>query len=209
MMIEKMMVEKMAKTVAEATKAALQELDITEEQAEIQILEEPTKGILGFMAKPARVRVTKILTQEDVAKEFLLQIFDKMHIDLALNITHEDDNLHINLVGQDLGILIGRRGETLDALQYLLNLIVNRKFIDRIRIVLDVENYRKRREETLVNLAKRLSDKVKRTGEDVYLEPMNPHERRIIHTALQQDNRIVTLSEGVEPFRKVVISVKR
>ena len=204
-----MIIEKTAKTVAEATRAALLELDITEDQAEIEIIEQPTKGILGFMAKPARVRVTKILTQEDVAKGFLSQIFEKMSMDLVMNITYQEENLHINLVGQDLGILIGRRGETLDALQYLLNLIVNKKFVDRIRIILDVENYRKRREETLVNLARRLCDKVKRTGVSVYLEPMNPHERRIIHTALQMDKRIVTLSEGEEPFRKVVISVKK
>jgi spoIIIJ-associated protein len=203
------MIEKMAKSVAEATKAALLELGITEEQAEIEIIEEPSSGFLGFMAKPARVRVTKILTKEDIAKEFLSQVFDKMNMELVINITHEEGNLHINLVGQDLGILIGRRGETLDALQYLLNLIVNKKFVDRVRIILDVENYRKRREETLVNLARRLSDKVKRTGISVYLEPMNPHERRIIHTALQMDTRIFTLSEGEEPFRKVVISVKK
>lgn len=203
------MVEKSAKTVEAAVKAALKELNITEEMALIEILEEPTKGILGFMAKPALVKVTKKETKEDVAQEFLTQVFNKMNLEVELEFIKTPDFLHINITGKDLGILIGRRGETLDALQYLVNLVVNKKFIERIKIILDVEGYRKRREETLVSLAMKLSDKVKRTGYSVTLEPMNPQERRIIHTALQNDKRVSTFSEGDEPFRKVVISLKK
>lgn len=204
-----MMVEKTAKTVEEAIKAALSELNISEDKADIEVLEEPTKGILGFMAKPARVKVTKKLTPEYAAEEFLGQIFNKMNLKVESEINKNDEYVYINFKGQDLGILIGRRGETLDALQYLVNLAVNRKFAERTKIILDVEDYRKRREETLINLAFRLSDKVKRTGVNVTLEPMNPHERRIIHTALQNDKRVTTFSEGEEPYRKVVISLKK
>lgn len=145
---------------------------------------------------------------ETVAMNFLNQVFQKIGVSVNTEIFKENDFIRLSFQGDDLGILIGRRGETLDSLQYLTNLVVSRKINQKNRIILDVEGYRKRREETLVNLAHRLSDKVKKTGHNIVLEPMNPHERRIIHTALQNDQKVRTFSEGEEPYRKVIITKK-
>lgn len=145
---------------------------------------------------------------EITAISFLEKIFDKLGLQVNSEISKEEDFIYISFHGDDLGILIGRRGETLDSLQYLTNLVVGKKFNHRYRIILDVEGYRKRREQTLINLAYRLSEKVKKTGHNIVLEPMNPHERRIIHTALQNDPKVRTFSEGDEPYRKVIITRK-
>lgn len=139
---------------------------------------------------------------------FLENIFDKLGIEVQTDVSKKDDFINLSFQGNNLGILIGRRGETLDSLQYLTNLVVGKKFGQRFRIILDVEGYRERREQTLINLALRLSEKVKKTGHNIVLEPMNPHERRIIHTALQNDTKVRTFSEGEEPHRKVVITKK-
>jgi spoIIIJ-associated protein len=136
-------------------------------------------------------------------------VFKAMKVNVSMEKVTNDDHVVINLRGEDLGILIGKHGQTLDALQYLTNLAANRDADERSRIVIDVEDYRKRRAETLSRLAMRLADKVKRRGERVVLEPMSPQERKIIHMALQSDNRIMTYSEGDEPYRKVVIALKR
>ena len=130
-----------------------------------------------------------------------------MNIETAFN--QEEKELSINLAGDDMGILIGKRGQTLDSLQYLVSLVVNRESEDYIRVKLDTENYRERRKETLETLAKNIAYKVKRTRRSISLEPMNPYERRIIHSALQNDKYVVTRSEGEEPFRHVVISLKK
>ncbi|MCR6545642.1 RNA-binding cell elongation regulator Jag/EloR [Dehalobacterium formicoaceticum] len=143
---------------------------------------------------------------ETAAIQFLENIFNKIEVQVETEVSKKDDFLYLSFRGEDLGILIGRRGETLDSLQYLTNLVVGKKFGQRYRIILDVEGYRERREQTLINLALRLSEKVKRTGHNIVLEPMNPHERRIIHTALQNDSKVRTFSEGEEPHRKVVIT---
>lgn len=143
-----------------------------------------------------------------LAVEFLENVFQKMGVAVKTEISQTDEFLHLAFTGDDLGILIGRRGETLDALQYLANLVVSKKVVPKVRIVLDVEGYRRRREETLVKLAQRLADKVKKTGHNIVLEPMSPHERRIIHTALQNDLKVRTYSEGEEPYRKVIITRK-
>jgi len=145
---------------------------------------------------------------ETTAIKFLEKVFDKLDLKVNPEVTKQDDFIYISFYGEDLGILIGRRGETLDSLQYLTNLVVGKKFGQKYRIILDVEGYRKRREQTLINLAHRLSEKVKKTGHNIVLEPMNPHERRIIHTALQNDQRVRTFSEGEEPYRKVIITRK-
>lgn len=145
---------------------------------------------------------------EEVAEKFLEKIFQKLGVQVKTDVSKQEDFLYLSFNGDDLGILIGRRGETLDSLQYLTNLVVGKKCGQKYRIILDVEGYRKRREQTLVNLAHRLSEKVKRTGHNIVLEPMNPHERRIIHTALQNDQRVRTFSEGEEPYRKVIITRK-
>ncbi|NMA02698.1 MAG: protein jag [Clostridia bacterium] len=204
-------VEKSAKTVEEAIELALTELDLDENQVEIYVLEQPTKGFLGLIgSKNALVRVTEKYNVVDEAQKFLKKICSMMEIDPNINIVNNsEDNLEINLTGDNLGLLIGRRGDTLDALQFILNLVINKNCEKRIKIILDVENYRSKREETLFKLAKRLSEKAKKTGKKIVLEPMNPHERRIIHMSLQEDHRINTYSEGEEPYRKVVIVPKK
>ncbi|ABZ83654.1 single-stranded nucleic acid binding r3h [Heliomicrobium modesticaldum Ice1] len=208
-MSQPIVLEKTAKTVEEALRSALTELELEEKDVEVFVLEEPSKGFLGLIGtRPARVRITVKPDPMRDAVRFIQDIFRVMGIQAEIKPEWRDSTLFIGFSGDDLGILIGRRGDTLDSLQYLVNLAVNRQGTERVRILLDVENYRQRREETLVRLAKRLSEKVKRTGVKVVLEPMNPQERRIIHTTLQGDPRVVTYSEGEEPFRKVVIGPK-
>ena len=300
-------VEKTGKSVDEAVAAALAELNVTADQAVVEVLEEAKKGFLGFGRKDARVRVSvkpaeaeaektaeaapaaeKTVTDavaavkvaatvaagalakkadavkadaavaaEDfkkkaadakddavddaiaalnalkserrerqnreprkynvsdeavaAAKEFLQKIFNSMHIEVAMEkfINKNDGSVTFRLHGDDMGILIGKHGQTLDSLQYLTNLVANKNSNERVRVIIDVEDYRDRRIETLNRLAARLADKVKRTGERVALEPMNPHERKIIHMALQGDRRVTTLSEGDEPYRHVVIELKK
>lgn len=163
-------------------------------------------------AKPAAVREYVIEEAAvDAAKEFLQKIFTAMRIEVVMEkfINKNEGVVTFKLHGSDMGILIGKHGQTLDSLQYLTNLVANKNSAERIRIVIDIEDYRERRVETLNRLAQRLADKVKRTGERVVLEPMNPHERKIIHVALQNDRRITTLSEGEEPYRRVVIELKK
>lgn len=296
-------VEKTGKNVDEAIAEALKELNITADQADIEVLDEGRKGIFGFGRKDAKVRVTvkevtvaeesapaektvseaaeaavqavkeaaniavdtavkkaeavkadasaavedlsqkaaeakdnavdsAISTLESLkserparearkyvvndeaiiaAKEFLQRVFTAMKIEVAMEkfINKNDGSVTFKLHGQDMGILIGKHGQTLDSLQYLTNLVANKTSNERVRVIIDVEDYRDRRIETLTRLANRLADKVKRTGERVALEPMTPHERKIIHMALQGDRRVTTLSEGDDPYRHVVIELKK
>ena len=145
------------------------------------------------------------------AREFLQKIFKAMRIDVQMEkfVNKNDGTVTFKLHGDDMGILIGKHGQTLDSLQYLTNLVANKNSNERVRVVIDVEDYRDRRVETLTRLARRLADKVKKSGERVALEPMNPHERKIIHMALQGDRRVTTLSEGDDPNRHVVIELKK
>lgn len=145
------------------------------------------------------------------AKEFLQKVFKAMKIEVVMEkfINKNDGSVTFKLHGDDMGIMIGKHGQTLDSLQYLTNLVANKNSNERVRVIIDVEDYRDRRIETLTRLARRLADKVKRTGERVELEAMNPHERKIIHMALQGDRRVTTLSEGDEPYRHVVIELKK
>ena len=146
-----------------------------------------------------------------MAKEFLLKIFSAMNIKVVMEkfISKEDGSVTFKLHGADMGILIGKHGQTLDSLQYLTNLVANKNSAERIRIMIDIEDYRERRAHTLTRLALRLAERVKRSGERVVLEPMNPHERKIIHMALQNDSRVNTLSEGEDPYRRVAIELKK
>jgi len=205
-------IEISARTVEEAIKMALKELNSTENEVDVEILDEPSKGFLGLLGgKMAKVKVTPKLDPLLDTKSFLLNVTEKMGLDVEINITQENEYLKMEFNGKDLGILIGRRGDTLDALQYLANLIANRQShlqernADRVRIILDAEDYRQRREETLTKLALKMADKVEKTGRKVVLEPMNPQERRIIHTALQNNEAVQTISEGAEPFRRIII----
>lgn len=203
--------EKTAKTLEEAIEACLMELGAKRDQVSIEVLEEPgKKGLFGlFGNKLARVKVSYENDPGTLACEFLRKLTAAMDVGADLEVSRREEHIMINITGADLGILIGRRGDTLDSIQFLTNLAVAKKLSDRTRIIIDIEGYRKRREETLVKLAKRLAEKVKKTGHRIALEPMSPQERRIIHTALQNEWKISTFSEGEEPHRRVVISLKR
>lgn len=204
-------VEKRGKNVDEAIKAALDELGCEIEDVEVEVLEEATRGILGFIGnKPALVRVTFREKPEEEAREVVETLLKKMKINYTIDsVSWEDGTARINIVGKDMGLLIGRKGETLNSLQYIAGLMINRKREEKIRLVLDVEDYRKKREESLESLALRLSDKVKKTRKNVVMRPMSSQERRIVHTVLQEDPQVVTYSMGDEPNRKVVISLKK
>lgn len=197
------------KTVEEAIQLALKELAVERDRAVIEVLEEPSRGFLGLLGgKQARVRVVVADDPAKLALDFLGEVLVCFNLEVKTEVEERDNGTYITFRGKDLGVLIGRKGETLDALQYLLNLAVSRKTNERTRFILNVEDYRQRREESLIRLARQLSEKAKRTGRAVTLEPMSPYERRIIHTALQADSRVYTFSEGEEPYRKVVISPK-
>lgn len=200
-----------AKTVEEAVTKALIDLETTSDKLEYEIVERGSAGFLGIGSKPAIIRAKKKETLEDQAIEFLTQVFDAMNmkVEIAANFNEVEKEMNLNLIGEDMGLLIGKRGQTLDSLQYLASLVVNKKNEDYIRVKLDTENYRERRKETLETLARNIAYKVKRTKRSVSLEPMNPYERRIIHAALQNDKYVVTRSDGEEPFRHIIISLKR
>jgi len=247
-------VEKSAKTVDEAVAAALDELGITADEADITVVDQGKPGVfLGIGAKPAVVRVMKKTEIEEIsvptpaelveakvevkvqekeaapvveeeqkvfvidetavtkAKEFLQRIFTAMKTDVVMEKFYnpKEGSVTFRLHGEDMGILIGKHGQTLDSLQYLTNLVANKSTKNRVRVIIDVEDYRDRRVETLTRLARRLADKVRREGDSVALEPMNPHERKIVHMALQGDKRVTTVSEGEDPNRYVVIKLRR
>lgn len=202
--------EAVGRTVEEAVALALAELGVGREDVEVEVLEEPGKKILGLIPRgQARVRVTVKQSAAEVARGFMADVLRAMGVDAGVEVEQRDGFLYVNLRGKNLGKVIGRRGDTLDALQYLLNAVISRKMGEHVRAVLDAEGYRKRREESLIRLAHRVSERVKRTGNRVVLEPMTPQERRIIHTALQNDRQVYTLSEGEEPYRKVVVALRR
>ncbi len=203
-------IEKRGKSVNEAIKAALDELECEIDDAIIEIVEEPSKGLLGLIKKPAIVRVSRRDKPEEEVREVLEDLLKRMKIDYQISqVECVDGRVRINIVGKDMGLLIGRKGETLNSLQFMVGLIVNRKRPERIRVVLDVEDYRKKKEESLEALALRLSDRVKKTHKNVVMRPMSSQERRIVHTALQGDPQVTTYSMGDEPNRKVVISLKK
>ncbi len=209
--MEAQIVEKRGKSVDEAIKAALEELECEIEDVSIEVLEEPSKGLLGLVGrKPAVVRVSLEIKPEDEVRQAVDEVLGRMKIDYKINqVEYEGGRVRVNIIGNDMGLLIGRKGETLNATQYIIGLIFNRQREDRIRIILDVEDYRKKREESLEALALRLSDKVKKTKKNVVMRPMSSQERRIVHTVLQADSQITTFSLGDEPNRKVVISLKK
>ncbi len=203
-------VEVSAKTIDEAIKQAARELKTSTDNIEVEVLEEPSKGFLGIIGgKQARIRARIRKNQVDCIKSFLFSVFEQMGVKTRITTEEKDQYLLVYLTGGDLGSVIGRRGETLDALQYLTNLVAHRHSGEGKKIILDAEGYRKRREKTLNNLAHKLAERVKRNGKPIVLEPMNPQERRVIHTALQDDYQVQTMSEGEEPYRKVVISLRQ
>ena len=204
-------IEVTGKTVDDAITEALVKLGTTSDQIEYEVIEKGSTGFLGIARRDAIIKVRKKFTIEDSIKDFLNQVFDAMGMEVEILVTKEDDekNINVELKGKDMGVLIGKRGQTLDSLQYLTNLAVNKQSDSYVKIKLDTEDYRKRRRETLENLARNIAYKVKRTKRPVSLEPMNPFERRVIHSALQNDRYVTTHSEGEEPYRHVVVTLKR
>ena len=200
-----------AKTVSDAITEACKVLGVTSDKLDYVVKEEGSSGFLGIGAKDAVIEAKVKSSITDIAKIFLNDVFQAMNMTVVINAEYkeEEKELFIDLSGDDMGVLIGKRGQTLDSLQYLVSLIVNKESTEYIRVKVDTENYRKRRQDTLENLAKNIAFKVKRTKRTVSLEPMNPYERRIIHSALQNDKFVTTHSEGDEPFRHVVVTMKR
>ena len=198
-------VEYSGKTVDDALTNALIAMQTTSDQLEYEILEKETKGLLGMFAKPAKIRVRLKKTIEGAAEVFLRDLFHAMNMDATFEITYneEESELDIEIKGEEMGILIGKRGQTLDSLQYLTSLVVNKESEAYLKVKVDTENYRQRRKETLENLARNIASKVKRTRRPVTLEPMNSFERRIIHSALQGDKYVDTHSEETSRFVKL------
>ena len=204
-------IEISAKTVDEAITEALVKLGTTSDRIEYEIVEKGNNGFLGIGRKDAVIKVRKKYSVNDDIKDFLNKVFEAMDLKVEIVMTAEENSnvINVDLKGDDMGVLIGKRGQTLDSLQYLTSLVVNKEQKDYVRVKLDTENYRKRRKETLENLARNIAYKVKKTRRPVSLEPMNPYERRIIHSALQNDKYVFTKSEGEDPFRHVVIALKK
>lgn len=226
------------KTIEEAVKQGLAKLGATEDQVTIKVLEQPSKGFLGLIGvKEAKVELTlssdtsstlpignrseeifasRLENEGDAERDpyeeaasFIRDVGENMGLQVEVDIVHKKDNTVLNISGSDLGLLIGRRGQTLDALQYLTNIIANRYSDSFIRIVLDAENFRERRKKTLEDLAERLAGRVIRTRKEVALEPMSPQERKVIHSKLQDHPEVKTYSKGEEPNRRVVITLKQ
>ena len=205
-------IEVTGKTVEDAITNALVQLETTSDKIEYEVVEKGSSGILGiFNSKPAKILAWKKETMEDSVREFMNDVFNAMGltVTIEMSVNDEEDTIDINLVGDDMGVLIGKRGQTLDSLQYLISLVANKNSDKYYRVKLDTENYRERRKDTLESLAKNTAYKVKRTRKPFSLEPMNPYERRIIHSVLQNDKYVSTKSEGEEPFRHVVIFMKK
>ena len=198
------------RTIQEAIDRGLKELNADRDDVDINVVDVPSKGLFGFIgAKLAKVEIIIKDNADKIARDFLYSILKTMKVIASVHTEIVDDVLNIEIIGSDMGILIGRRGETLDAIQYLISLVVNKNREKYIRVLLDTENYRAKREKTLQRLADRLAKKVVKTNKKVLLEPMNPYERRIIHSFLQDNPQVTTQSEGEDPYRKVVISLKK
>ncbi len=205
-------ITKSAKSIEEALNLALEELGVSENEVTYKVVEEASKGFLGLGSKDAVIEVELKGTSdsENVAEKFLADVFEAMGMEVKISSAEEDGNLNIQLEGDDMGIIIGKRGDTLDSLQYLTSLVANKDKSrdDYTRVTIDTEGYRQKREESLKALSERLANKVAKSGKKYTLEPMNPYERRIIHANLQSNENVTTFSIGEEPYRKIVIAPK-
>lgn len=203
---------KISKTIDDAVSEALSELNVGKDDVKIEILEEPSKGLFGLIGgKEAVVKVTVVYDPIEIAENFISKLLASMDIKAVTIVKKEEDCIKVNITdisSTDMGILIGKRGNTLDSIQYLLSLVLNKGKDKYIKVLVDVDGYRAKREETLIKLANKMAEKAKYSRRSVKLEPMNPYERRIIHSALQNMDGITTYSEGDEPYRRVVIQSK-
>ena len=204
-------IEVSAKSVDEALTEASISLGIPSSEIEYEVIEKGSTGFLGIGSKNAVIKARKKFSVEESVKEFLKSVFHAMDmaVEIIVKVNEEEKLIDVELKGDDMGVLIGKRGQTLDSLQYLTNLAVNKHSENYYKVKVDTEDYRKRRKDTLENLAKNIAYKVKRTKRSVELEPMNPFERRVIHSALQNDKYVTTHSEGEEPYRHVVVTLKK
>ena len=204
-------IEISAKTVDDAITEATIKLVTTHDKIDYEVIDKGSAGFLGINRKDAVIRARKKNDTNDNIRDFLESVFKAMGLTVTIQIEKEEDSnvVNVDLKGDDMGVLIGKRGQTLDALQYLTNLAVNKNSEEYVKVKIDTEDYRKRRRETLENLAKNIAYKVKRTKRPVSLEPMNPFERRVIHSTLQNDKFVTTHSEGEEPYRHVVVTLKK
>ena len=204
-------IEVKGKTVDDAVTEALVQLGTTSDQIEYEVVDKGSSGFLGFNSKPAIIKVRKKFSLEDPVKDFLSQVFKAMDLEVEIITKLDEENkvMDVEFKGPEMGVLIGKRGQTLDSLQYLTNLAVNKQSDSYVKVKLDTEDYRRRRKETLENLAKNVAYKVRRSRRTVSLEPMNPFERRVIHSTLQNDKYVETHSEGEEPNRHVVVTLKK
>ena len=201
---------KKGKTVDDAVEAALAELGVGKDDVEITVLTEGNKGLFGLGSKEAEVKVTVIeKSSEEIARDFLNTVLEGIGLEASVDISTDEERMNIEISGESMGVIIGRRGETLSALQYLTSLVVNRKTEGYTKISIDTENYKKKREESLIKLANKTAEKVIKYRRNIPLDPMNPYERRIVHSSLQGNDKISTFSTGDEPMRRVVVALKK
>ena len=212
MQCQKKRIEIKSKTKEEAIQSALLQLGVEEKDIEVNVIQNPSKGFLGLIgAKEGIYEITVIKKEEiDIAKEFVENILLKSKINAKVNATQEENLIKISIEGKDATCLIGRRGETLDAVQFLTGLALNKINKDsHMRVIVDIENYRSKREQSLVRYARKVAREVAKTRRTKKLDYMNPYERRIVHSALQNDKYVITYSEGTDPYRRLVIENKR
>lgn len=205
-------IEIISKTKEEAIQSALLELGVEEKDIEVNVIQNPSKGFLGFLGAKDGIYEVKVIKKEEIeiAKEFIESILLKSKINAKVNATQEENLIKISIEGKEATCLIGRRGETLDAVQFLTGLALNKINKDsRMRVLVDIENYRNKREESLVRYARKVAREVAKTRRTKKLDYMNPYERRIVHSALQNDKYVITYSEGTDPYRRLVIEYKR
>ncbi|MBF1050614.1 MAG: protein jag [Peptostreptococcaceae bacterium] len=197
------------KTRLDAISKAMEKFSVSEDRLDIQVLDEGSKGFLGIGAKDYVIQARKLVVKEDIIIDYIKKIYACMDIDVEVEVTGREDTLLVDIKGEEASVLIGRHAESLDALQTIVNIVLSKETGEHTRVILDIENYRSRREESLISYAKKMAQKVINRRRSIKLDPMNPYERRIIHSALQENDKITTFSEGEDPNRRIVLALKR
>jgi spoIIIJ-associated protein jag len=197
------------KTRLDAISKAMEKFSVSEDRLDIQVLDEGSKGFLGIGAKDYVIQARKLVVKEDIIRDYIKKIYACMDIDVEVEVTGREDTLLVDIKGEEASVLIGRHAESLDALQTIVNIVLSKETGEHTRVILDIENYRSRREESLISYAKKMAQKVISRRRSIKLDPMNPYERRIIHSALQENDKITTFSEGEDPNRRIVLALKR